>query len=271
MTPTKIEWCDETWNPVTGCKHPCDYCYARGIARRFAGGGYGKQAGMFIAEYKADMFQPPYDLSEPQFAKTKDGWYRQAPFPFGFEPTLHRYRLGEPARKKQPRNIFVGSMTDLFGAWVPREWNKAVYDACRAAPQHNYLFLTKNPRRYIELGERAELLSAPNIWYGTSITGHEPEKVRTLAELFYNTFLSIEPLLSDVGELHLAGVDWVIIGAETGNRKGKVTPGRAWIENIVAACRAEHVPVFMKDSLAPVWDRELVREFPKRLRKEEPA
>ncbi|MCL2461960.1 MAG: phage Gp37/Gp68 family protein, partial [Defluviitaleaceae bacterium] len=80
-----------------------------------------------------------------------------APYPFYFKPTFHRYRLGEPARMKKPKNIFVCSMADMFGDWVPDEWIKAVFEACEAIPRHRYLFLTKNPARYKALAMAGKL------------------------------------------------------------------------------------------------------------------
>ena len=264
MNKTKIEWCDMTWNPVTGCLHGCGYCYARKIAERFGGGGYGIEMGMFISKYKEGVFQPPYDLAEPQFAKTKNDWYREAPYPYGFEPTFHRYRLDEPQKVKKPQNVFVCSMADLFGDWVPDEWVKQVFEACKKAPQHRYLFLTKNPERYCNVLKRID--AADNFWFGTTITNDE---MPFFWSDKHNTFLSIESLQSDFKEKEILNsyvrevfVDWVIIGAETGNRKGKVTPKREWIENIVNYCREMNVPVFMKDSLAKVWGGPLIREYP---------
>lgn len=273
---TKIDWADDTWNPVTGCLHGCEYCYARGIAQRFAGGGYGKQAGMFIAKYKDEAFKPPYELSEPQLAKTKAGWYRKASYPFGFEPTFHRYRLDEPARKRRPRNIFVVSMGDLFGEWVPDDWIKAVLDVCEGALQHNYIFLSKNPSRYWGLEQLAMLPHEKNFWYGTTVTSNKDVNGRGY-ELYEalsgkaNIFLSIEPIHEELNRLSLHNlryVGWVIVGAETGNRKDKVVPERKWIEDILRACREHNVPVFMKHNLADVWGGELIQEYPEALRKE---
>nr|DAL85205.1 MAG TPA: Protein of unknown function (DUF5131) [Caudoviricetes sp.] len=319
MTPTKIEWCDETWNPVTGCKHPCEYCYARRQAKRF--GGYSSGGGI-------TTFMPlkQAELSEPLVRSTKSGKTIKAPFPFGFLPTLHRYRLGEPTHKRKPRNIFVGSMTDLFGEWVPDKWIKAVFDACETSPQHNYLFLTKNPAgiekavdNYAceERGSEECYQFFNNFWFGTTITEQaDIYRLNTLSELEEgHRFISIEPLLGPItlnfdknrcpacgskevyednpmttpegiktvycdccGEWEsnsrnecVPDIDWVILGAETGNRKNKVKPERAWVESIVTACRTASIPVFMKDSLVAVWGGPLVREFPQGLRKEAQA
>ena len=262
MNKTKIDWCDMSWNPVTGCRHNCEYCYARKIARRFAGGGYGKEMGMFIAKYKEEIFQPPYELSEPQLAKTKDEWYREAPYPFGFEPTFHRYRLDEPKQKTKPRNIFVCSMADLFGDWVPDKWIQDVFAACEAAPQHRYIFLTKNTDRYEKIINNGIITVRDNYWFGTSATNTEGVVYRRGQGM--NTFVSIEPFLSEFRKCKDTDLlpNWVIIGAETGNRKEKVIPQRAWIESIVEDCRAAGIPVFMKSSLTDIWGAPLIQEFP---------
>lgn len=142
---TKIDWCDASWNPVTGCLHGCEYCYARRIAERF-GLPYAPKLGDPGMEgaKKGDCDEGMDTMLELAKPYEKNG--RKQPYPMGFLPTMHRYRLEEPQHWKQPRNIFVCSMADLFGEWVPDEWIKAVFDACLAAPQHRYLFLTKIPR-----------------------------------------------------------------------------------------------------------------------------
>jgi len=260
---TKIEWCDSTWNPVTGCLHGCEYCYARKMAERYKGGGYGKEAGLFIAKYKNEAFQPPYVLNDPQFAKTKADWYRQAPYPFGFAPTFHRYRLGEPKqwKRSKPRTIFVCSMADLFGDWVSDEWIAEVFKACKAAPMHRYLFLTKNPTRYDILHSSGRL--PHEFWYGTTVT----ESGGTyFSHSEYLSFLSIEPLIRPIEfdrRPQQVMPDWVIVGAETGNRKGKIVPDEGWVFDIYAKCRDAGVPLLMKNSLLPIVGEEnMIREFP---------
>ena len=134
---TKIDWCDATWNPVTGCLHGCEYCYARRIAERFrAREIYDPECqcqrhlierGMLTGTGK------PLELDYPWEQKNKDGSITNAAYPFGFEPTFHRYKLDEPQRWKKPRTIFVCSMADLFGKWVPDEWIEQVFEACEAA------------------------------------------------------------------------------------------------------------------------------------------
>ena len=296
---TKIDWADATWNPVTGCLHGCEYCYARRIAERFGS----KQMPIFT-----DL---PV-LNEPVRCTDTYEYMRIAgisagnvqPYPFDFTPTFHRYRLDIPARWTKPRTIFVCSMADLFGEWVPDEWIKAVFDACAAAPQHRYLFLTKDPGRYCDL-ERAGLLpSGDNYWFGATYDhdnwpGHDgPHKIPGRPTTFEidgkrvhdagdfwfpgmfwknsykrcpevahgeprNSFVSFEPLLFDIGaHIGSSGGDWLIIGAETGNRKGKTVCKREWVEHIVEYADKAGKPVFMKESLREIMGADFRQEFP---------
>ena len=258
MNKTKIEWCDESWNPVTGCLHDCEYCYAKQMVNRWQ--GYTGQDG--ITTYN------PYDglavLKMPLMTTSKFGESRRAAFPYGFDPTLHEYRLDEPFKKKTGKTIFVCSMADLFGEWVPDEWIETVFEACKKAPWHRYLFLTKNPARYIRLAEEGKLPTTENVWYGSTCTESSDSY---FFKTDVNTFVSIEPLLSDFEEasslkLLTTGIGWVIIGAETGSRKVKTVPERKWVENIVDTCKDAGVPVFMKDSLIDIWGEPLLRQFP---------
>lgn len=189
---------------------------------------------------------------------------KACPYPYGFLPTLHRYRLNEYLNKKS-RNIFVCSMADLFGEWVPDSWIYEVFEACGKAPQHNYLFLTKNPGRYEKL---LNCYMPPNMWFGWSQTGPAGADFSFSTHHSVHTFISIEPLLKPFEEYHIRGIDWVIIGAETGRRKDKVVPKCEWIESIVEQCQAESIPVFMKSSLAEIWGKPLMQEFPKLLIRE---
>ncbi len=256
MNKTKIDWCDSTWNPVTGCYHGCEYCYARKIAARF---------GEFMR----------IDGTDIKAIGDKDGEicvevaYRTAnPYPEKFTPTFHHYRLDDYISKKG-RNIFVCSMADLFGSWVPDIWIEEVFKACEKAPQHNYLFLTKNVERYCKYG----VPMTDNMWYGTSITREAEMCLFNQLPAFCNTFVSIEPILEDLKpsehNVMFRQVKWVIIGAETGRRKNKIVPERKWIEDIVKECRKAYypVPVFMKSSLSEIWGEPLIQEFPKQLMK----
>lgn len=243
MNKTKIDWCDSTWNPVTGCLHGCEYCYARGIANRF---------GFHASEP---------DINERVLLEMPISAGKKVPYPFDFQPTFHRYRLEEYVNKKD-RNIFVCSMADLFGDWVPDEWIEEVFKACEKAPQHNYLFLTKNPKRYEKLLDQ---YMPPNMWFGWSQTGPMGNNVVFTTHHSVKTFISIEPLLKQFTNFHIRGVDWVIVGAETGKRKEKVVPEKSWIVDIVSACKKEDIPVFMKSSLEGIWGEPLIQEFPKEL------
>lgn len=257
---TKIDWADSTWNPVTGCNHGCTYCYARRMAERFGA-------------TKNDS-KELYTLDEPLRTSATYDYLRELginegriqPYPFGFSPTFHRYRLDEPKRWAKPRNIFVCSMADLFGEWVPDEWIKAVFEACEKAPQHRYLFLTKNPARYIELANKDILPDgADNMWFGSTATTPE-------TEFFYsgmhNTFVSVEPILQPFRDSNGDGAraslitDWIIIGAETGNRKEKVIPKASWIMDLVQSAEEINTPIFMKESLREIMGDCFRQEFP---------
>jgi len=265
MNNTKIEYADMTWNPVTGCNNSCEYCYARKIANRFGG--------IFSVPVNDNLdFEENGTLivlDYPRSYKTKKGKIINAPYPYNFNQTFHRYRLGEPAQIKQPQTVFVGSMTDLFADIIPDEWIEEVFKACEAAPQHRYLFLTKNPIRYIKLAKTGLFTKNNNFWLGSTATDFE-------ADIFYsygteNTFISAEPLMGDIsGRIDdglFSRTDWVIIGAETGKRKNKVIPKREWIEKIIEECRTWDIPVFMKNSLANIWSEPLIQETPWEVRK----
>lgn len=256
-TKTKIDWCDSTWNPVTGCLHGCEYCYARRIAERFG------------SKQKPESIECSV-LNSPVRCTNLYSYMRMAgisagkvqPYPFDFFPTFHRYKLGEPQRWKKPRNIFVCSMADLFGEWVPDEWIKQVFEACEAAPQHRYLFLTKNPKRYVELYVKDILRVRDSFWYGSTIThANEPFFFSRMPDDNPHTFCSIEPILEPIGTMQVMP-DWVIVGAETGNRKGKVAPCKEWIDEIAAECKRRGKPLFMKDSLHDLMGDDFKQEFP---------
>jgi protein gp37 len=266
MNKTAIEYVDYTWNPVTGCLYGCPYCYARNEARRFAGHD---TAPMGVVKAIIDGNHTIYEINSKLQRTTKDGKIVTATFPLGFEPVLHRYRLDEPQLVKKPQNIFVCSMADLFGDWVPDEWIKAVFEACEKAPPHRYLFLTKNPKRYIELNKKRLLPVRSNFWYGVTTTTEESTYYYSEN---HNFFISIEPLISCFTNHFTTEVQrivgaplylpWVIVGAETGNRKGKVIPKKEWIEAIVNECRKNKIPVFLKNNLAQVWGEPLIQEYP---------
>lgn len=254
MEKTKIEWCDSSWNPITGCFHDCPYCYAKKIAHRYGGN---EDDTVIDTETKFII------LKEKMNAKSADGKKRAAAYPYYFCPTYHQYRLKDLKRKKFGKTIFVCSMSDMFGEWVPDWVIEEIFAECLKYPNHRYLFLTKNPQRYIDLIDRGILPNGENFWYGSTTT--HPDANAFFAK-GYNTFVSIEPILEtfanadpeDIAEK----IDWAILGAETGNRAEKVVPERGWIENIVEAFERRGKPVFMKDSMKPVWGEDIITQFP---------
>lgn len=260
MEKTKIEWCDSTWNPVTGCYHTCEYCYARAMINRFG------------SNFKSKNGAKIHELDTPILGRrnASEGSKKQ-PYPYNFEPTLHNYRLDDYKNKKG-RTIFVCSMADLFGEWVPDKWIEKVFSACKEAPQHRYLFLTKNHTRYVRMDLDYKLPIENNMWYGVSITNKRQaiSAEDSIGELNSKAkvFLSIEPILEDISEeltnmIVDFGVNWVIIGAETGNRKDRVVPEKEWINKIISLCEENSTPVFMKDSLIPIVGEEnMIRDLP---------
>lgn len=259
---SKIDWCDASWNPVTGCLHGCPYCYARRIAERF-----GSRMQPIFRDFPI-LREPVRCTDTYEYMREmgiSDG--KIQPYPFDFTPTFHVYRLDEPAKWKKPRNIFVCSMADLFGNWVPDAWILAVIKACREAPQHRYLFLTKNPERYEPLYARGIIGKEDrNLWFGTTIPRFGDGEIYSSEKV--NTFISCEPMLAPWpdGKPNLMQKQyfppWVILGAETGKRKGKVVPERSWVEHAVETCRAFGAKVFMKESLRELMGADFVQEFP---------
>ena len=170
MKNTKIDWAGDSWNPITGCLHTCPFCYARKIANRYASKkddfGLSETANALtnILILKTKTGVKLFDIME----RIRDENGKSQPYPWGFSPTFHRYRL-EELKQFHHSNVFVGSMSDIFGDWVPDEWITAVFDACRNNPQNNYLFLTKNPSRYDDLILKGLLPKEDNFWYGTSV------------------------------------------------------------------------------------------------------
>jgi protein gp37 len=212
-----IGWCDYTWNPVTGCKFGCRFggasCYAEAITHRFGG----------------------------------------AHWPNGFAPTFHPERLDEPCKLKTPSRIFTVSMGDLFGSWVPPEWITSVLDACRQAPWHTFILLTKAPWNAVTWA------MPDNVWLGTTITGGLPGEARRLACVRdYRArvrFLSCEPLAGPV-DVSVADPDWIIVGGAAG--PGAFQPNEAWVRAVEDYADGRGVPVYHKDNLSvrPVKRRE---------------
>ncbi len=261
MNRSRIEWCDHTLNIVTGCRHGCEYCYAKQMVRRFSGN---------IKKHKTEiekfrMESGGYVLDQPFLDETQG----QVHYPFGFEPTYHRYRFDILDKLKMGQNIFVGAMGDLFGDFIPEHWIQDVFTECEIHPKNNYIFLTKNPERYGKI----RLMDGNSI-YGTSITKEdEIERIGFLPK-DKKCFVSFEPLLEDVfPEEHtelIKNLDWIIIGAETGHRQGKVFPEESWIKKIVDAADKFNIPVFMKDSLVPiVGEKNMRTDLPEVLKRRE--
>lgn len=211
-TNDNIEWAHWTWNPVTGCKFGCTYCYARDIANRF---------------------------------------YAQ-----GFEPTYHPERLAAPKNTPLPagaatdigeKNVFVCSMADLFGGWVPNEWIDSVMDSVRNAPQWNFLFLTKNPKRL------AEIDWPDNAWVGTTVDTQK--RVNAAVEAFKNVnarvrFLSLEPLKEHLVFPTLECFDWVIIGGQSrSSGEPEFQPDYWWAHEIAGQAHAQGCKVYFKPNL----------------------
>lgn len=207
---SRIEWTDATWNPTTGCtkiSQGCKNCYAETMARRLKAMGN--------ARYRA-----------------------------GFALTLHEDLLDTPLRWKKPRRIFVNSMSDLFHEDVPVTFLKRVFSTMRDCPWHRFQVLTKRSRRLRELA--AELSWPANVWVGVSVENQDAsarvEDLRTVPSSV--RFLSLEPLLEDIGRLDLRGISWVIAGGESGPRARPVDP--AWIRSIRDQCVENRVPFFFK-------------------------
>jgi len=247
----KIGWCNLTWNPVWGCNNHCEYCYARGIAKRFA---------EFIAEYEIDEI----------YGGSIDGnslisFYNEKKENIeDFIPTFLHSQFKKKFPKK-PQRIFIGSMSEIY-YWKP-EWIERVIEKIMEYPQHIFQFLTKFPNIYTKWE------FPRNCWLGVTITKRYDFDNGTYDFIFPNNsennrnnikYISFEPLLSEILDLEiLKYIDWVIIGAETGNRKGKIIPKEEWIIEICNYCREEGIPIYLKDSIYKLYpDWPVTKEFP---------
>jgi protein gp37 len=212
---SKIEWTNATWNPVRGCTKVspgCKHCYAEKFAERFRG-------------------------------------VKGHPYEQGFDLRLVPEKLHDPLKWRSPRMIFVNSMSDLFHENVPDNYIEAVAGVMVAAGRHTFQVLTKRSKRMAALlGSRLRFAAAAsNIWWGVSVEDRRyglpriedlrsaPASVR---------FLSIEPLLEDLGKLDLSGIDWVIVGGESG--PGARTMNAAWVLSIRDQCSRNGVAFFFK-------------------------
>lgn len=228
-----IGYADYSWNPITGCLRGCEYCYARRIAERFT--PRDEQAVINIQD---------------QFWVAHSGHA----FPFGWELTYYPHRLAEPRKLKQPSRIFVADMADLWGSWVPEWIQWLVERATLDAPWHIYLFLTKSPAYYPRGME-------PNWWAGATVE-HAGllKRVEDLRRVEGHRWLSIEPILGPIPEEALQGIEWVVVGAQTG--PGAQRPQREWVQDLYGACHRWDIPIYMKGNLRRLWPGELVQEVP---------
>ena len=207
---SKIEWTEATWNPVTGCTKVsigCDHCYAERLAKRL----------------KA-MGNPRYER--------------------GFNVTIHEDLIGLPLKWKTSKVIFVNSMSDLFHKDVPPEIVSRIFDTMTLASQHCFQVLTKRSKRMLELAE--SLSWKKNIWMGVTVESQDHAyRIDRLRQTGAKVkFLSLEPLLSPMPDLNLEGIDWVIVGGESG--PGARAMKEDWVRDIRDTCLDQAVPFFFK-------------------------
>ena len=211
---TVIEWTDATWNPVTGCTKisaGCDHCYAERFSERFRG-------------------TPGH------------------PFETGFDLTLRPERLEQPLRWRQPRMIFVNSMSDLFHKNIPQEFIVRVFDTMERAHWHTFQVLTKRSSLMREfLRRRYGAIRGPvHMWFGVSVEdGSKKSRIRHLHDAPAGVrFLSIEPLIAPMGKIDLMGIDWAIVGGESGPGARPMDP--TWVRDLRDQCVASGVAFFFK-------------------------
>lgn len=210
-TQTSIEWTEQTWNPATGCTKVspgCQHCYARTMAHRLRAMG--------VKGYEK-----------------------------GFKLTLQPHRLYEPLRRRKPTIYFVNSMSDLFHEKIRDAYIQQVFDVMKNAPSHTFQVLTKRAERMMEFFKSYDV--SQNVWLGVTVENkeHGLPRINKLRQIkAYIRFLSIEPLLEDIGKLDLTNIQWVIVGGESGP---KARPMRLeWIINIKRQCKEQNVSFFFK-------------------------
>lgn len=210
MATTNISWTNKSWNAVTGCSEispGCKNCYAKRLAKRLNKMGQKK--------------------------------YRNV-----FQVTCHEYVLDEPLSWKKPCMIFANSMTDLFHEEVPEDFIEKVFETMNKADWHTFQFLTKRPDRLVELSSKLRWTS--NIWAGVTVENADYlSRIELLREVPARIkFVSFEPLLGSVGDANLTGVDWVIVGGESG--PGARPMAEEWVIEIQAMCAKASIPFFFK-------------------------
>lgn len=212
---SEIEWTDATWNPTRGCTEispGCARCYAKTFAERFRG-----------------VPAHPYEQ--------------------GFDLKLVPEKLAEPLKWRTPKLVFVNSMSDLFHKDVPDSYVEAACRVMGAANWHTYQVLTKRAERMSELlaGRLRFAAELPNVWWGVSVENRRhglPRVGHLRAAPAAVRFLSVEPLLEDLGPLDLTGIDWVIVGGESGRRPRPMEA--AWVRSVREQCEAAGVKFFFK-------------------------
>jgi protein gp37 len=212
---SSIEWTDATWNPIRGCTKlspGCKNCYAERFAERFRG-------------------------------------VERHPFEQGFDLRLVPEKLDAPLRWRASRRIFVNSMSDLFHADVPADYIRSITNTMMTAHWHQFQVLTKRSERLREQlrGPLIDAAGMQHIWWGVSVEDRQYglpriQHLRDTPALV--RFLSIEPLLEDLGKIDLSGIAWVIVGGESGPHARPMDP--IWVDNILAQCRVQSVPFFFK-------------------------
>ena len=210
-TGSKIEWTEMTWNPTAGCTKVspgCKHCYAEKMAERL-------QA----------MSTPGYEN--------------------GFKLTMLANRLDDPLKRKKPTVYFVNSMSDLFHEDIPFEFIDQVFDTIRKAEWHTFQILTKRADR---LAEYFRSKKAPsNAWLGVSVEDRQYglPRIDCLRKVNASVrFLSVEPLLEDVGKFDLTGIHWVIVGGESGPKARPMRP--EWVESVQKQCEEQGAAFFFK-------------------------
>ena len=252
MHRAKLDWYEYCENFVSGCKRKCPNCYAYRNASNLSG-----DIPRNLALGKHQKLGDLYIIEEPYF--TERG--REDRYPFGFAPTLHRYRYKNLDTHMIGSPIFISALGDMFEDWMPEQYIYEIFGECIARPRHVYMFMTKTPVRYAKL----DLPDRDNFWYGTTVSCDA--EIRNLLSLpkDRNTFVSIDPLRERlvIPPEYMDRVDWVIIGAEKGWSKSKVMPSESWVKEISDLCKSKGIPVFMRPSLLPVMnDEQMQREKP---------